>query len=90
MNVDIPDVVKPLLYEYESKLKESFKDKIFGVYLYNSIALNAFHENKSDIDIVTIIKENFTQDEVIKLRIIHKELNKKFTYSKKMEGMYIK
>ena len=90
MTVEIPAVIKPLLYEYEWKLKENFKDKIFGIYLYNSIAINAFDENKSDIDIVIIIKEDFTKDEVVELKNIHRELNKNFSYSKKMEGMYIK
>ncbi|QSX05631.1 hypothetical protein JYG23_13305 [Sedimentibacter sp. zth1] len=37
MSEKIPYILKPLLYEYESNLKKYFGNKIFGVYLYNSV-----------------------------------------------------
>lgn len=89
MNNKIPKEIKPLLFCYESKIKNSFKDKILGVYLYNSVALGAFNVNKSDIDFVTILKEEFTNDEITKLDAIHTELNMKDKYARRMEGMYI-
>mgnify|MGYP001046057798 CR=1 FL=1 len=89
MNNRIPNIINPLLYEYESKIKNYFGNKIFGVYLYNSVALGAFDINKSDIDFITVINEEFTDEEIIKLKAIHEELNTKFKYAKRMEGMYI-
>jgi hypothetical protein len=85
----IPDIIYPLLVEYEASIKRSFGTNIFGVYIYNSITLGAFDVNKSDIDFITILNENFTTEELIRLKAIHKELNNKFKYAKKMEGMYI-
>ena len=89
MNNSIPSIINPLLLEYESKIKHCFGNKIFGVYLYNSVALGAFDMNKSDIDFITILNREFTNEEIVRLETIHKELNKKFKYAKKMEGMYI-
>ncbi|GFP76330.1 aminoglycoside adenylyltransferase domain-containing protein [Clostridium fungisolvens] len=89
MNDRIPTIIKSLLFEYESKLKNSFGNKIYGVYLYNSVALGAFDINKSDIDFITILNEEFTAKEIVRLKTIHKELNDKFKYAKRMEGMYI-
>lgn len=89
MNNRIPIIINSLLLEYESKIKNSFGNKIFGVYLYNSIALGAFDINKSDIDFITILNEEFTNEEIVRLKTIHRELNDKFKYAKRMEGMYI-
>lgn len=89
MNNRIPSIINPLLIEYESKLKVSFGNKIFGVYLYNSVALGAFDSNKSDIDFVTILNEEFKSEDIVILSNIHRELDDRFKYAKRMEGMYI-
>lgn len=89
MEERIPNIIKPLLYQYEKALRERFKNKIYGVYIYNSVALGAFDENKSDIDFITIINEGFTKDEIEDLRKIHHNLKENFHYGKIMEGMYI-
>ncbi|MDP4144072.1 MAG: hypothetical protein Q8936_06240 [Bacillota bacterium] len=89
MNNRIPSVINSLLLEYESKIKNSFGNKIFGVYIYNSVALGAFDINKSDIDFITILNGEFTNEEIVRLNTIHRELNNKFKYAKRMEGMYI-
>lgn len=89
MNKKIPEILRPLLYEYESNLKKYFGSKIFGVYLYNSLALGGFDKDKSDIDFITILNEEIKEKEVSVISLIHNELNNKFEYAKKMEGMYI-
>ena len=89
MNERNPNILRPLLYEYESDLKKYFGNKIFGVYLYNSVALDGFDKDKSDINFITILNKDFEDKEVSTLRLIHNKLNNKFVYAKKMEGMYI-
>lgn len=85
----IPEVVRAMLDEYVFNLRIYFGSKVFGVYLYNSIALGAFDENKSDIDFVTVLNEKFTNGEVQALREVHRRLKKTFKFAKRMEGMYI-
>jgi len=89
MDEKIPNILETLLYEYESDLKKYFGNKIFGVYLYNSVALGGFDKDKSDIDFITILNKDFEDKEIPIISLIHEELNNKFKYAKKMEGMYI-
>ncbi|MGL5351892.1 MAG: hypothetical protein ACRDA5_01055, partial [Clostridium sp.] len=75
MTSRIPSIINSLLTEYEAKIKTSFGNKIFGVYLYNSVALGAFDSNKSDIDFITILNEEFSSEQIVKLKNIHRELD---------------
>ncbi|KOF56015.1 MULTISPECIES: aminoglycoside adenylyltransferase domain-containing protein [Clostridium] len=85
----IPEVARAILDEYVFNLRIYFGSKVFGVYLYNSIALGAFDENKSDIDFVTVLNKRFTDREIQGLRELHRKLTKTFKFAKRMEGMYI-
>lgn len=85
----IPNLVSVMLYDYCLNLRMYFGSKIYGVYLYNSLALGAFDMKKSDIDFVTIVNEKFTEREIRALKNIHKNLMRKFKIASKMEGMYI-
>jgi len=89
MNEKVPNILRTLLYEYESDLKKYFGNRIFGVYLYNAVALGGFDKDKSDIDFITILNKDFEHKEISIISLIHDGLNNKFKYAKKMEGMYI-
>ncbi|MBK1812085.1 DUF4111 domain-containing protein [Clostridium sp. YIM B02505] len=90
MTVLIPQKVEQVLFAYENELKCTFNNKIFGVYIYNSVALGNFDENKSDIDFITIINEDFNEVELKKIKLIHQKLLNAHKYASKMEGMYIR
>lgn len=87
---EIPDTLKAVLNEYVFNLKIYFGSKVYGVYIYNSVALGAFDEAKSDIDFITIINEEFTGKEIEALKKLHKQLNARFKFAKRLEGMYIR
>ncbi|AZV57398.1 aminoglycoside adenylyltransferase domain-containing protein [Clostridium sp. AWRP] len=89
MNEKVPNILRPMLYEYEVNLKKYFGSKIFGVYLYNSVALGGFDKDKSDIDFITILNKDFEDKDISIVTLIHNELNSKFKYAKRMEGMYL-
>lgn len=89
MKNKIPHIIGKLLDDYFTSIKNAFGDKIFGVYLYNSLALGKFDDDKSDIDFITILKSPLSKQELELLSSIHKNLNIKSPYGKKMEGMYI-
>lgn len=73
--------VKSKFYEYEFQLKIYFEDKIYGVYIYKNNSLNG---NKY-IEFMTIITEDFTEDEFHMLDSIHKKLE----FSGRVRGSYI-
>lgn len=89
MKNEIPDMIAKLLDDYYSSINSAFEDKIFGVYVYNSLALGKFDENKSDIDFITLLKTPLSKQELGLLSSIHKNLNAESPYGKRMEGMYI-
>ncbi|WP_454052189.1 aminoglycoside adenylyltransferase domain-containing protein [Clostridium sp. Marseille-Q7071] len=89
MKNKIPDMIVKLLDDYYSSINSAFRDKIFGVYVYNSLALGKFDANKSDIDFITILKRPLSKQELESLSSIHKKLNIESPYGRKMEGMYI-
>lgn len=90
MTVLIPQKVEQVLFAYENELKCAFNNKVYGVYIYNSVALGNFDSNKSDIDFVTIINEDFDDVDLKKLKLIHQKLLNSYEYASKMEGMYIR
>ena len=54
MSSRIPQSIQPLLDAYLHAL-EPLQAHIHGIYIYGSIALGAFEEQESDIDIVVLI-----------------------------------
>ena len=49
-----------LLDEIVDKSKIIFKDNLTGIYLHGSLAMGCFNPNKSDIDLIIVIKNNIT------------------------------
>ncbi|GFZ29758.1 nucleotidyltransferase [Clostridium zeae] len=90
MTILIPQNIEQVLFAYENELKCTFNDKVFGVYIYNSVALGNFDDNKSDIDFITVINEDFNDVDLKKLKLIHQKLINAYKYARKMEVMYIK
>ncbi|MED3728738.1 DUF4111 domain-containing protein [Priestia filamentosa] len=85
----IPETIKPLLHDYIKYMEQHFQnDILIGTYLYGSISLGGFDENKSDIDFVTVLKRKLSQQEVNDLKAIHKELNQ-HSLARRMDGIYI-
>ena len=85
----VPEEVKVLLEQYVNGLQEIVaKEKLVGVYLYGSLALEAFHLETSDVDFVTVTTEQVSEAEKVKIRELHKRLCA-HELGKRMDGMYI-
>jgi hypothetical protein len=89
MNINIPDILVPMLNEYDKSLRENFPNKIFGIYIYNSVSLGCFNEKTSDIDFITILNEEFEKEDICALEKVHRKISETFEYGNRMEGMYI-
>lgn len=89
MGYSIPVSVRSFIQVYLQKLNINLpKSLIDGVYLYGSIALDAFDEKKSDIDFIVLLKRTVTEQEVEMIKDIHTQLSKEDLGSR-MDGMYI-
>ena len=74
-NIQIPEVIHPLLHDYLNLLAQSVPNLTEACYLHGSIALNAFNERLSDIDFVTVLRRSPTPQEIIHLEKIHQILS---------------
>jgi hypothetical protein len=84
-----PNIKRSLLNDYIHKLSTELPDQIVGIYLYGSIPLGGYNEKTSDIDFVTVLKDqpNDYHFEVIKR--IHQQLALVHPKANTMDGMYI-
>ncbi len=74
MDNRIPEVIQPMLQAYLDLLKSELSGFVEAVYLHGSIALDAFDERQSDIDMVTVISRPAGESDVQKLAALHKTL----------------
>ena len=67
---------KNLLKEIVDKSKKIFRENLTGIYLHGSLAMGCFNPNKSDLDLLFVIKNNIT--DVQKLQFMNHivEMNK--------------
>ncbi|MYL34851.1 nucleotidyltransferase [Pontibacillus yanchengensis] len=85
----VPEQVESLLTEYTEKLNNLPSDVIKGVYLYGSLALDAFEEENSDIDFITIINRPLVEEEEEKLQQLHVALKNDYPFGNVMDGVYM-
>lgn len=88
MEVTLPGTVQPLIDAYLHAL-EPLDDHFYGVYIYGSIALGAFEEKQSDIDIVAITLGEWSPLELKQLAELHARLIKEHPLGRRLEVFYI-
>ena len=88
MAAPIPPHIQPLLDAYLHAL-ESLRGHFYGIYIYGSIALDAFEERESDIDIVALTQLEWTEQELRQLAVVHRRLGKEYPLGKRLEPMYV-
>lgn len=63
MNInDAPQYIQELLSEVSLQLQKPLTSNLVGIYLYGSLAMGGYNPQKSDIDILVVIKNNLTRD----------------------------
>lgn len=88
VNQRVPEVIQPILQNFNSLISQQLPDLMKAFYLEGSIALEEFNERFSDIDFVVIFERRATQAETEHLRHIHQVIEK--TYPQwKMSGSYL-
>jgi len=88
MTVTIPPLIQPLLDAY-LRVLEPLYDHFHGIYIYGSIALDAFEEQESDIDIVALTVGKWIEQEIKQLERIHKRLVREYALGKRLAPMYV-
>ncbi len=84
----LPTPVQPLIDAYLDAL-EPLCSHFYGIYIFGSIALGAFEEQKSDIDIVALTQGEWTEHKLARLKHIHKQLTRAYPLGKRLEILYV-
>jgi hypothetical protein len=85
---EMPVRVQTVLNEYIALLHERLPNTLEGLYIQGSIALNAYVNDSSDIDFITIINRRLSEGEVRILSEVHKTIASKHQ-NPGMDGVYL-
>ena len=89
MNERLPKSVHAFTQLFVKELNKYLPENIMeGVYIYGSIALGAFNEQKSDIDFIVLLKRELSDQEVVAIKGIHSQMNK-YEFGNRMDGVYV-
>jgi predicted nucleotidyltransferase len=88
MNPRVPEAIRPMLQAYLDLLDRELPNLIAAVYLHGSIALDAFDEQRSDIDIVAVMAHPASADEAQKLAAVHQTIAQQYPRWL-LEGSYL-
>lgn len=88
MDSRLPALIQPMVDAYLQSL-EPLLEHFFGIYIYGSIALGAFEELASDIDVVALTLGEWSPAELKQLAELHAELIKTYPLGKRLEVFYI-
>ncbi|WHX42768.1 DUF4111 domain-containing protein [Mesobacillus sp. AQ2] len=83
----IPKDVDTILTEYINLFNEHFPGMMEGLYIHGSIALNAYVEDSSDIDFITVTKRSLAEEDSKALTFIHTTIADKYK-KPEMDGVY--
>jgi len=65
------------------------KENLAGIYLTGSLSYGAFHYDRSDIDLIVILKKPNSPTELERIKSFHKEIETKFNnWAKRLECSY--
>ncbi len=88
MEAVVPISIQPLIVAYLRAL-EPLRAHFYGIYITGSIALGAFEEPASDIDIVALTQGEWSSLELKQLKALHTHLLKAYPLGKRLEVSYV-
>lgn len=88
MESTLPPAIQPLLDAYLHGL-EPLQSHFYGIYLTNSLALGAFEEQASDIDVMALTQGEWSSLERKQLKTLHHHLIRAFPFGKRLEVWYV-
>ena len=88
MEERIPASVQTLINIYLHAL-EPLRSHFYGIYLYGSIAMRAFEERDSDVDMIALTQGEWTPPELEQLQTLHRQLVEMHQLAGRLEVLYI-
>ncbi|MCM3665872.1 DUF4111 domain-containing protein [Mesobacillus subterraneus] len=84
----IPRMVDEVLKDYINLFNEHLPGTIEGLYIHGSIALNAYVDDSSDIDFISLTNRRLTEEDSEALSYIHTTIANKYK-KPELDGVYV-
>lgn len=84
----IPKNINLIVEELIEEIEKSIPGFLQDFYIYGSLSLDAFQNGFSDIDFIALINQHPTDDELQRLKDIHKHTQRKFSDTM-LDGYYL-
>jgi hypothetical protein len=88
MEAFVPLSIQPLIDTFLRAL-EPLRSHFYGIYISGSIALGAFEELESDIDLIALTQGELPSLELKQLKALHTHLIKSYPLGKHLEVFYV-
>jgi hypothetical protein len=85
----LPEKVNEIVNEHIKNIELNLPQFLEAYYVSGSVALGAFHDGKSDIDFIAVIKIKASEMDIDALKKIHNEMHRTH-YEATLDGMYLR
>lgn len=83
-----PARLNPALRAYVDALHEAFPERVYALSLYGSLALGGFVEHTSDIDFLTVMVGQISEDDQLAIKTLHQKLRRVDPWISRLDGEY--
>lgn len=84
----IPARLNHALRAYVDALHEAFPERVYALSLYGSLALGGFIEHTSDIDFLTVMVGEISEDDQLAIKTLHQKLRRVDPWVSRLDGEY--
>ncbi len=85
----LPADLLPVLGAYVDALHAAFPERVYALSLYGSLALGGFVKRTSDIDFVTVMVGQISEDDQLVIRTLHRALCHVSRWASRLDGEYV-
>ena len=84
----VPVRLRPALGAYVDALHEAFPERVYALSLYGSLALGGFVEHTSDIDFLTVMVGQISENDQDAIKTLHQKLRRVDRWASRLDGEY--
>ena len=84
----VPVHLRSVLGSYVDALHESFPEHVYALSLYGSLALGDFVERSSNIDFLTVMVGQISEDDQLAIKTLHQKLRHLDSWASRLDGEY--
>jgi predicted nucleotidyltransferase len=78
LNITKYPEIKNLVKDFSLRVQEILKENVVGIYLTGSISYGDFILERSDIDLLVVVKDKLNSSEIELVKILHKDIEEKY------------